>query len=89
MRGTRTLASLLDNQTFTCRTQLESVYEGEVEAIHDARVATRRIRELLALVPVRSRAREDDAAKGYKKVGRVLGRVRDIDVQLALISLAG
>jgi CHAD domain-containing protein len=86
MRGTRTLASLLDNQTFTFRTQLESVYEGEVEAIHDARVATRRIRELLALVPVvPGRAREDDAAKAYKKVGRVLGRVRDIDVQLALI----
>ncbi len=77
---------ILDNQTFTFRTQLESVYEGEVEAIHDARVATRRTRELLALVPVvPGRAREDDAAKACKKVGRVLGRVRDIDVQLALI----
>jgi CHAD domain-containing protein len=57
-----------------------------VDAIHDARVATRRIRELLALVPVvPGRAREDDAAKAYKKIGRALGRVRDIDVQLALI----
>jgi CHAD domain-containing protein len=86
MHATRTLASLLDNQTFTFRTQLEGVYEGEVDAVHDARVATRRIRELLALVPVvPGRAREDDAAKAYKKIGRALGRVRDIDVQLALI----
>jgi len=86
MRGTGTLASLLDHQTFTFRTQLADVYEGGVDAIHDARVATRRIRELLALLPVvPGRAREEDAAKAYKKIGRALGRVRDIDVQLALI----
>jgi len=74
MRGNRTLTSLLDNQTFTFRTQLEGVHEGGVEAIHDARVATRRIRELLALVPViPGRAREGNVGKAYKKVGRALG----------------
>ena len=86
MLGTPTLTSLLDQQTYTLRTQLEGVHDGAVDAIHDARVATRRIRELLALVPgVPGREGEDDAAKGYKKMGRALGRVRDIDVQLALI----
>lgn len=87
MRGIPTLASLLDQQASAFRTQLADVYEGGVDAIHDARVATRRIRELLALVPViPGREREDDAATRYKKIGRALGRVRDIDVQLALIS---
>jgi CHAD domain-containing protein len=86
MRGIPTLASLLDQQTSIFQTQLADLHEGGVDAIHDARVATRRIRELLALVPVRpGRPREDDVAKAYKKIGRALGRVRDIDVQLALI----
>jgi CHAD domain-containing protein len=86
MPGTRTLASLLDQQASVLRTQLDGVYDGAVEAVHDARVATRRIRELLALVPVvPGRDGEDEAARGYKKIGRALGKVRDIDVQLALI----
>jgi len=86
MPGTRTLASLLDQQASVLRTQLDGVYDGAVDAVHEARVATRRIRELLALVPVvPGRDREDEAARGYKRIGRALGKVRDIDVQLALI----
>jgi CHAD domain-containing protein len=86
MPGTHTLASLLDQQASVLRTQLDGVYDGGVDAVHDARVATRRIRELLALVPVvPGRDGEDEAARGYKKIGRALGKVRDIDVQLALI----
>jgi CHAD domain-containing protein len=86
MPGTRTLASLLDQQASVLRTQLDGVYDGAVDAVHDARVATRRIRELLALLPVvPGRDGEDEAGRGYKKIGRALGKVRDIDVQLALI----
>jgi CHAD domain-containing protein len=86
MRAHRSLASLLDQQAFIFRTQLKDVYEGGVDGIHDARVATRRIRELLALVPVvPGRERKDDASHAYKKIGRALGDVRDIDVQLTLI----
>jgi CHAD domain-containing protein len=86
MRETRMLTSLLDNQTYVFRTQLEGIREGGVDAVHDARVATRRIRELLALLPaVPGRDGEDEVVKNYRKVGRALGRVRDIDVQIALI----
>jgi CHAD domain-containing protein len=86
MLGTPPLAALLDRQTYQLRTQLDGIYDGDVEAIHEARVAIRRIRELLALVPgVPGRDGEDDAAQGYKKMGRALGKVRDIDVQIALI----
>ena len=86
MLRTPTLTSLLDQQTYILRTQLDAVYDGAVDAVHDARVATRRTRELLALVPgVPGRDGEDDTAKGYKKMGRALGQVRDIDVRIALI----
>ena len=81
-----TLASLLDDQIRTLRGQLDGVHDGHVDAVHDARVATRRIRELLALVPaVPGRDRQDDIARLFKKAGRALGRVRDLDVQLTLI----
>lgn len=87
MLNSRTLASLLDEQTSALRTQLDGVYDGAADAVHDARVATRRIRELLALVPaVPGRDGEHDAVSCYREIGRALGRVRDLDVQLGLIS---
>ena len=91
MYGTRTLATLLDEQTSVLRTQLNGVLDGRAEAVHDSRVATRRIRELLALVPtIPGRDGESDVASGYKAMGRALGRVREIDVQIELIgSLEG
>jgi CHAD domain-containing protein len=86
MLGSRTLTSLLDQQTSVLRTQLDGVYDGTVDAVHNARVATRRIRELLSLVPVvPGRDSEQDVAGSYKAIGRALGKVRDIDVQIALI----
>jgi CHAD domain-containing protein len=86
MYGTRTLATLLDEQTSVLRTQLSEVFDGQAAAVHQSRVATRRIRELLALVPaIPGRDGEADIATGYKAMGRALGRVRDIDVQIDLI----
>ena len=86
MLRTPTLASLLDAQTSVLRTQLKAVYDGDADAVHDSRVATRRIRELLSLVPsIPGRDGEADVATGYKRIGRALGRVRDIDVQIAHI----
>jgi CHAD domain-containing protein len=86
MLGTPTLASLLDDQTSVLRTQLKAVYDGDADAVHDSRVATRRIRELLSLVPaIPGRDGEADVATGYRKLGRALGRVRDVDVQIAHI----
>jgi CHAD domain-containing protein len=86
MFNSRTPISLLEQQTSVLRTQLDGVYDGAVEAVHDARVATRRIRELLALVPfVPDQYREGDVPSCYREVGRALGKVRDVDVQIALI----
>ena len=86
MFGTRTPASLLDEQTYVLRTQLDGVLDGSADAVHDSRIATRRIRELLALVPaVPGREGEADVATAYRAMGRAFGKVRDIDVQIALI----
>jgi len=82
-----TPATLLDQQASALRTQLGGVFDGDVDAVHDARVATRRVRELLALVPLApGRGRqEEDVVKDCARIGRALGRVRDIDVQIASI----
>jgi hypothetical protein len=48
-----TAASLLDQQTSVLRTQLDGVYGGAIDSVHNARVTTRRIRELLSLVTVK------------------------------------
>jgi CHAD domain-containing protein len=82
-----TPASLLSGQASALRTQLGGVFDGDTDAVHQARVATRRIREVLALVPLApdEGGQEDDLEASCARIGRALGRVRDTDVQIALI----
>src|SRR5687768_10563955 len=66
MFRTHTPAELLDQQASLLAARLDGVYDGDVNAVHDARIATRRIRELLALVPlVPGRDPEEDPAARY------------------------
>ena len=62
-----------------------AVRDGDVEAIHDARVATRRMR---AVLPVLAACHPDvdlkSVSRTVRRAGRALGRVRDLDVALAL-----
>jgi CHAD domain-containing protein len=55
--------------------------EGHPEALHRARVASRRLRELLPLLGQTS----GKAAKRVRKLTRALGRVREMDVALSLL----
>lgn len=66
------------------RTQLPGVRDGDAECIHQARVATRRLREVLPLlIP------EDDPMLAIvRTAGRTLGRVRDLDVIAETIARA-
>ena len=61
--------------------------DGVEASIHDARIATRRIRELLPLLgdPKRRKPIEDLGSR-FKRLGRSLGRVRDADVRVALLA---
>jgi CHAD domain-containing protein len=70
----------------TLRSLVPDVREGRTEAIHDARVATRRLRSLF---PILADGRASDADNELREViratSRSLGRARDVDVSLELL----
>jgi CHAD domain-containing protein len=80
--------SLFHTQIETIRSCVPGVLDGEAGAIHDSRIATRRIRELLPLLTRRDQQlkRTDDLHRRFKRLGQSLGRVRDADVRLALFA---
>jgi CHAD domain-containing protein len=68
------------------RAHYNGVLDGECGSIHDARIATRRTREVLPLT--HQWQRRDHADQLYtivKRMGRSLGRVRDVDVRIPLL----
>ena len=66
-----------------CRleTLWDAVHDGDIDAIHDARVATRRVRATLPFVSSAPTAVGDE----LRRVGRALGRVRELDATNALL----
>jgi CHAD domain-containing protein len=86
-----TPVSLFRTQIQILRASLPGVLDGQAGAIHDSRIATRRIRELLPLLTRHHHQQQnpadgDDLYKRFRRLGRSLGRVRDADVRLALLS---
>ena len=79
--------TLFRTQIHTLRGTLPGVLDGIEGSIHDARIATRRIRELLPLLgdPKRRKSMEDLYSR-FKRLGRSLGRVRDADVRVTLLA---
>lgn len=63
---------------------LPGVRDANVDAVHDARVVTRRLRELL---PIRgaSDSESADALEPLRLAGRAMGNVRELDVLHALL----
>jgi CHAD domain-containing protein len=64
--------------------ELRRVEEGDVEALHRTRVASRRLRELLPLLEL-DRDRTRRLTRRLRKVTKQLGRVRELDVLILLI----
>lgn len=87
MRTSVTPASLLVHQADAFLRHWPGVRDGDAEAIHDARVATRRMRELIPLVAAYFTPSD---AEGLERVVRQatsrLGAARDVDVVLALLA---
>src|SRR5688572_12818343 len=74
-------------QIHTLRETLPGVLDGVGMSIHDARIATRRVRELLPLLGDAKRRKPiEDLQSRFKRLGRSLGRVRDADVILGLLA---
>ena len=70
----------------TLTSRLPGVRNGDTEAIHDARVATRRLRAALPIVAVDHPSADwDGAARVVKEAGWSLGRARDLDVTTELL----
>ena len=74
--------SLAREQFHVLEGHLTGVYTGNPDSIHDARVATRRLREILPLVDADM---NPTLQAEFKRMGRCLGRVRDFDVERALL----
>jgi len=72
-------SALLDANLGKLATALPAVRMADVDAVHDARILTRRLRELLPLAgQIHSDAGE--AIEQITAAGRVLGQVRELDV---------
>jgi len=73
-------------QAALLRSQLPGLLDGRLDSIHDARIATRRIREVLPLTHEWQRRRDiDEFAARASELGRSLGKARDADVRIALL----
>jgi CHAD domain-containing protein len=84
---TVTPATLFHTQILDLQQKFPAVLNGEAEGIHTARVAIRRVRELLPLLDREpSWASVDDLHSRFKRIGKSLGRVRDADVRVALLA---
>ena len=64
-------------------TQFSMARDGDPDAIHDARVVTRRLREALRLVDA-DHHRVDSAIAAARTAGRALGKVRELDVLVSV-----
>jgi CHAD domain-containing protein len=78
--------ALFQQQTTILREHLPGVLDGRLDSIHDARITTRRIRELLPLTHEwQRRHAADDLSTRIRRIGRSLGKVRDADVSIGLL----
>jgi CHAD domain-containing protein len=68
----------------TLLSELPAAFNGSVEGIHQARVATRRLREVLPLVDAPASVTES-----VKSAGRQLGHARELDVMGDLLDSLG
>jgi CHAD domain-containing protein len=87
MLGSITPHSLLQQQVCSLKNNTPAVLDGGVDGVHAARIATRRIRELL---PLTAEWHPPDVVDSlhhrFRAIGRALGRVRDADVRILLLT---
>ena len=87
MRKSGTPISMLRSQAATLSDTLPRLYDGQIDAVHAARVSSRRIREVLALTCDWYRQDAiDDLERTLRRIGKSLGRVRDADARRALLA---
>jgi CHAD domain-containing protein len=81
------LHDLMVDHGRTLLSHIEGIRNGDADAIHDARVATRRIRAVLSVIDGDPRVAYDAFEEQIHGLGRALGRVRDLDIIVELADL--
>ena len=81
------LHDLMVNHGRTLLSQIDGIRNGDADSIHDARVATRRIRAVLSVIDGDPRVAYDAFEEQIHGLGRALGRVRDLDIIVELADL--
>lgn len=80
------LATFLDTNARALLTFVPALRDGRVDAVHDARVATRRLRAALGILEsLGPHPHLAEARALARRASRALGRVRDLDVGLELL----
>ena len=80
------LATFLDTNARALLTFVPALRDGRVDAVHDARVATRRLRAALGILEsLGPHPHLAEARALARRASRALGRVRDLDVGLQLL----
>ena len=86
MTGSHVLKRPLERRVRALLRHLRPTTAGAVEPLHQCRVATRRLRELLPLCDVELGVRiASRARKRVRQLGGALGAVRELDVALGLV----
>jgi CHAD domain-containing protein len=75
---------LFQKQLKAFRRGAKRIDHGDVEAVHRTRVASRRLREVLPVLGLESRA-TPELSRRLKKVTKRLGKVRELDILMEMI----
>jgi CHAD domain-containing protein len=78
------LDAVFTQRMTTLATVLPQSLTGEPEAVHQARVASRRLREVLPVMALADARADRRLRRAVRRVTRALGPMREIDVSLAL-----
>jgi CHAD domain-containing protein len=79
------LAQALSRRLDALADHLSDALGGDVRGIHQARVATRRLRELLPVLVVAGRHKDARLKRPLRRLTRALGPARELDVALGLL----
>lgn len=79
------LQDLAVRQSHELLKHVPGVRDGDPDAIHDARVATRRLRAVLEVLEDGHGERHAALTEGMRVLGRALGAARDLDVVVELL----
>jgi CHAD domain-containing protein len=79
------LAQALSRRIDALADHLSDAIGGDVRAVHHARVATRRLREVMPVVVAVGGGRKPRRKRSLRRLTRALGPVRELDVALGLL----